>query len=56
MGDLPSIFKKLKAFSELFTEDEIKSVLADSYQNVDDDIDFESFLRVSFFSPSKVNP
>lgn len=45
VGDLPSIFKKLKAFSELFTEDEIKAALAESYQNMDDDIDFESFLR-----------
>lgn len=49
MGDLPSVFKKLKAFSELFTEDEIKEALGESYQNMDDEIDFESFLRVSLF-------
>lgn len=47
MGDLPPIFKKLKAFAELFTQDEIKAVLAESYQNMDEEIDFESFLRVS---------
>jgi hypothetical protein len=47
VGDLPPIFKKLKIFAELFTEDEIKAALAESYQNMDDEIDFESFLRVS---------
>ncbi|KAG5053529.1 hypothetical protein AAZX31_02G289700 [Glycine max] len=45
VGNLPPIFKKLKAFSELFTEDEIKDALAESYQNMDEEIDFESFLR-----------
>lgn len=48
VGNLPPIFKKLKAFSELFTEDEIKDALAESHQNMDEEIDFESFLRVSF--------
>ncbi|KAE9614666.1 putative calponin domain-containing protein [Lupinus albus] len=43
--DLPSIFKKLKPFNEVFGEDEIKGILAESYQNMDEDIDFESFLR-----------
>ncbi|CAL0307312.1 unnamed protein product [Lupinus luteus] len=45
VGDLPSIFKKLKAFNEVFEEDEIKGILAESYQNTDEEIDFESFLR-----------
>lgn len=45
VANLPPIFKKLKAFSEVFTEDEIKNVLAESYQNMDEEIDFESFLR-----------
>jgi len=52
VGDLPAIFKKLKVFSELFTEDEIKAALAQSYQNMDEEIDFESFLRVSFYFTS----
>ncbi|XP_061344104.1 fimbrin-5 [Gastrolobium bilobum] len=43
--NLPSVFKKLKAFSELFNEDEIKDIMAESYQNMDEEIDFESFLR-----------
>ena len=49
MGNLPSIFKNLKAFSEVFEEDEIKAILAESYQSMDEEIDFESFLRVRFF-------
>lgn len=54
VANLPPIFKKLKAFSEVFTEDEIKNVLAESYQNMDEEIDFESFLRVSSFLPQKL--
>ncbi|XP_027941427.1 fimbrin-5 [Vigna unguiculata] len=45
VGNLPAIFKKLKIFSELFTEDEIKAAFAQSYENMDEEIDFESFLR-----------
>ncbi|RDX62205.1 Fimbrin-5 [Mucuna pruriens] len=45
VGILPSIFKKLKGFAELFTEDEIREALAETYQNMDEEIDFESFLR-----------
>lgn len=45
VANLPPIFKKLKGFAELFTEDEIKAALAESYQNMDEEIDFESFLR-----------
>lgn len=51
VGNLPAIFKKLKIFSELFTEDEIKAAFAQSYENMDEEIDFESFLRVSFYLP-----
>ncbi|MED6106278.1 Fimbrin-5 [Stylosanthes scabra] len=45
VGDLPSIFKGLKAFNELFEEDEIKAVLAESNPDMDQEIDFEGFLR-----------
>lgn len=48
MGDLPSIFVKLKAFTEMFKEDEIRAILEESYKDMDEEIDFESFLRVSF--------
>lgn len=45
VGALPSIFVKLKAFTEMFKEDEIKSILEESYKDMDEEIDFESFLR-----------
>lgn len=48
MGDLPNIFVKLKAFTEMFKEDEIRAILEESYKDMDEEIDFESFLRVSF--------
>lgn len=47
MGDLPALFVKLKAFSEMFSEDEIKAVLEESCKDISEEIDFESFLRVS---------
>lgn len=47
VGDLPALFVKLKAFSEMFTVDEIKAVLEESCKDMDEEIDFESFLRVS---------
>ncbi|KAK4577120.1 hypothetical protein RGQ29_027575 [Quercus rubra] len=45
VGDLPNIFVKLKAFTEMFKEDEIKAILEVSYKDMDEEIDFESFLR-----------
>ncbi|XP_057955266.1 fimbrin-5-like isoform X2 [Malania oleifera] len=36
---------KLKAFSEMFTEEEIKAILGESCTEMSDEIDFESFLR-----------
>ncbi|GMY09753.1 fimbrin-5-like [Fagus crenata] len=45
VGDLPGLFVKLKAFTEMFTEDEVKAVLEESYKDMDEEIDFESFLR-----------
>ncbi|KAJ7964749.1 putative Fimbrin [Quillaja saponaria] len=45
VGDLPAVFAKLKAFSELFSEDEVKAILGKSLKDSDEEIDFESFLR-----------
>ncbi|KAE8075580.1 hypothetical protein FH972_014279 [Carpinus fangiana] len=45
VGDLPAVFVKLKAFTEMFTEDEIKDILGESYKDMDEEIDFESYLR-----------
>ena len=36
--------REAKAF---ITEDEVKAVLEESYKDMDEEIDFESFLRVS---------
>lgn len=47
MGDLPPVFAKLKAFTEMFNEDEIKAILGESSADMTEEIDFESFLRVS---------
>lgn len=49
MEDLPPVFVKLKAFSEMFTEDEIKDFLKETSRDVGEEIDFESYLRVSLF-------
>ncbi|KAI9083294.1 hypothetical protein K1719_034826 [Acacia pycnantha] len=43
--DLPPLFKKVKAFDDLFNEDEIKGILSESYKDMDEEIDFETFLR-----------
>ncbi|CAN6572065.1 unnamed protein product [Malus baccata var. baccata] len=47
LGDLPPVFAKLKAFSEMFNEDEIKikSILLESGKDTGEDTDFESYLR-----------
>lgn len=38
---------KLKAFNEMFNEEEIRNILAESVSDLNDEIDFESFLNVS---------
>lgn len=40
---------KLKAFRDMYKEDEIKGILGDSGTDFTIDIDFEAFLRVSNF-------
>lgn len=53
VGNLPPIMAKLKALRGKFTEEEIRQILGVSYPNMDQEIDFEAFLRVrllrSFF-------
>lgn len=49
-GDLPHIMMKLKAFKERHSEEEIRGILSESDPQLSDEIDFESFLRVSLFS------
>ncbi|XP_075522991.1 fimbrin-1-like [Primulina tabacum] len=45
VGDLPPLFAKLKAFDEMFSEEEIKNELGELYSDMNDEIDFEGFLR-----------
>ncbi|XP_049412604.1 fimbrin-1-like [Solanum stenotomum] len=45
IGDLPPLMAKLKAFNEMFNEEEIQNILAESGSDVNDEIDFESFLK-----------
>ncbi|GKV30670.1 hypothetical protein SLEP1_g39459 [Rubroshorea leprosula] len=45
VGELPQVFAKLKPFSEMFNEDEIKAILRESSSNMSEEIDFEAFLR-----------
>lgn len=45
VGDLPPVIGKLKAFCEMFTEEEIKAILGESCSDMSEEIDFESFLR-----------
>lgn len=46
LGDLPPVVAKLKSLSDLLSEDEIKSILSESSHDMNDEIEFESFLRV----------
>ncbi|CAL5333831.1 unnamed protein product [Camellia sinensis] len=46
LADLPAKMSRLKHVGENLTEQERASFLRDSYQNLDDDVDFELFLRV----------
>lgn len=47
VGDLLPLLAKLKAFREMYTEDEITGILGDQGSDFSDEIDFEGFLRVS---------
>lgn len=47
VGELASKMSRLKVVGENLTEEERASFIQDLYHNVDEDVDFESFLRVS---------
>ncbi|KAE8654203.1 Fimbrin-3 [Hibiscus syriacus] len=44
--DLPPLMVKLKAFSALLTEDEVRQILGELYTDMSTEIDFETFLSV----------
>ncbi|PON94143.1 Dystrophin [Trema orientale] len=46
VGDLPPLMVKLKAFKEMYSEDEIRGILGDQGSDFNNEIDFEGFLRV----------
>nr|GMD64269.1 fimbrin-2 [Ipomoea batatas] len=46
IADLPAKMSKLKHVGENLTEKERDAFLRDSYPNMDDDVDFELFLRI----------
>ncbi|KAK4750613.1 hypothetical protein SAY87_004095 [Trapa incisa] len=45
VGDLPPVMAKLKAFTGILTEDEVKGFLSDSHSDLSAESDFEDFLR-----------
>ncbi|KAM3396325.1 fimbrin-1 [Capsicum galapagoense] len=45
VGDLPALMVKLKAFNEMFNEEEIRNILGESGSDANDEIDFENFLK-----------
>ncbi|KAK6947011.1 Calponin homology domain [Dillenia turbinata] len=46
VGDLPPLMKKLKAISEMFTEEEIREILGETHSDLSNEVDFETFLKV----------
>lgn len=47
VGDLASRMSSLKVVGENLTEEERASFIKNYHQNLDDDVDFELFLKVS---------
>lgn len=47
VGDLPPVMVKLKAFSDMLTEDQVKRILSDLHSDLITEVNFEEFLRVS---------
>ncbi|XP_039020618.1 fimbrin-5-like [Hibiscus syriacus] len=45
LAELPPVLASLKAFSEIFSEDEIKTILEEAHSDLGEEIDFEAFLR-----------
>lgn len=56
VGDLPALMVKLKAFSDMFKEEEIGGILGESGADMNDEVDFEAFLRVSYYDSFCILP
>jgi plastin-1 len=44
--NLPALMKKLRGLNEVVSEEEIAAFLSESFPDSDQEIEFESFLRV----------
>ncbi|KAL2245260.1 fimbrin-1 [Sesamum indicum] len=55
VGDLPSLMVKLKRFSGIFDEEEIRQGLGESHSDMNDEVDFEGFLRSYLDLQSRAN-
>lgn len=47
VGDLPPLLAKRKTSNGMLSEEEIRAILKDLGSDMDNEIDFEGFLRVS---------
>ncbi|PIA38305.1 hypothetical protein AQUCO_02800172v1 [Aquilegia coerulea] len=45
VGELPPIMSKLKAINEMLNQEEITQILGESTSDMNDEVDFEAFLR-----------
>jgi plastin-1 len=54
-GDLSSGMTKLKAFEELFSEEEVGTVVGEYHSNVEELMDFEGFLRIYLNLQTRAN-
>lgn len=48
VGDMPSLIMKVKSENDSFNEEEIRQRLGESHSDMNDEIDFEGFLKVKF--------
>lgn len=46
LADLPPVLVQLKAITDVLAENEITDILRESSSDLDEEADFESFLRV----------
>ena len=49
IGDLASKMSRMKVVGENLSEEERASYIQDLYQNTDEEVDFELFLKVGFY-------
>ncbi|XP_057765555.1 fimbrin-1-like [Salvia miltiorrhiza] len=55
VGDIPSLIMKLKSSNDVFNEEEIRQRLGESHSDINDEVDFEGFLRAYLDLRNKVN-